>query len=64
MVFFKPGTIAKLEPIDRAAYDRISEQVEARSFRFKQRPVRFSLGEFLNDPDAYNAGLLEVLRGS
>lgn len=64
MVFFKPGTIAKLEPIDRAAYDRISEQVEAKSFRFKQRPVRFSLGEFLNDPDAYNAGLLEVLRGS
>ena len=63
MVFFKPGTIVKFDPIDRAAYDRIAEQVKARKFQFKQRPVTFSLGEFLKDPDDYNAGLLEVLRG-
>ncbi|MCP3988756.1 MAG: allophanate hydrolase subunit 1 [Actinomycetia bacterium] len=64
MVFFKPGMIAKFDPIDRATYDRIAAEVEARTFRFKQRPVAFSLGEFLADPDAYNASLLEVLRGS
>ncbi|MDE0216256.1 MAG: allophanate hydrolase subunit 1 [bacterium] len=64
MVFFKPGTIAKFEPIDRALYDKYSAQVEAKEFRFKQRPVKFSLGEFQADPDAYNAALLEVLHGS
>ena len=64
MVFFKPGTIAKFEPIDRATYDEYAAQVEANEFRFKQRPVKFSLGDFQADPDAYNANLLEVLHGS
>ena len=64
MVFFKPGTIAKFEPIDRATYDNYTAQVEARGFRFKQRPVKFSLGDFQADPDAYNSALLEVLHGS
>lgn len=64
MVFFKPGTIAKFEPIDRATYDTYAGQVEAKEFRFKQRPVKFSLGDFQADPDAYNAALLEVLHGS
>ena len=64
MVFFKPGTIAKFEPIDRSTYDEYAAQVAAREFRFKQRAVKFSLREFEADPDAYNAGLLEVLHGS
>ncbi len=64
MVFFKPGTITKFEPINRARYDEYAAQVEAKEFRFKQRPVKFSLGEFQADPDAYNAALLEALHGS
>lgn len=64
MVFFKPGMIAKFEPVDGATYDELRHQVESRSFRFRQRPVRFSLGEFLADPHNYNNKLVEVLRGS
>lgn len=64
MVFFKPGTIAKFEPIDRATYDDYVAQVERHEFKFKQRPVKFSLGDFKADPDAYNTQLLEVLHGS
>lgn len=64
MVFFKPGTITKFEPIDRTTFDRYAAQVEAKEFRFKQRPVKFSLGDFQADPDAYNAALLEVIHGS
>ena len=62
-MFFKPGYIAKFEPIDREAYDELTAQVEARRFRFKQVPVEFSLGGFLADPDGYNRGLMEVLDG-
>ena len=64
LVFFKPGFIAKFEPIDREIYDELTAQVEARRFQLKQVPVEFSLGRFLADPDGYNRGLVEVLRGS
>jgi urea carboxylase len=60
--FFRPGDIVKFTPIDRAAYDDIRAQVEAGAFRIRQRPVEFSLQPFLDDPDGYNARLLEVLR--
>jgi urea carboxylase len=63
LVFFKPGTIAKFEPIDRETYDALTAQVESRRFRFRQAPVEFSLGRFLADPDGYNRGLMEVLHG-
>jgi urea carboxylase len=36
--------------------------VEAGTFRINARPVEFSLQPFLDDPDGYNARLLEVLR--
>jgi urea carboxylase len=60
--FFRPGDIVKFTAIDRPAYDEARRQVEAGTFRIRQRPVEFSLQSFLEDPDGYNATLLGVLR--
>jgi allophanate hydrolase subunit 1 len=60
--FFRPGDIVKFTGIDRAGYDEIRGEVEAGRYRIRQRPVEFSLQPFLDDPDGYNATLLEVLR--
>ena len=49
----------------RGAYstrDAYLAEVEAGTFRITARPVEFSLQPFLDDPDGYNARLLEVLR--
>ncbi|HET7399123.1 MAG TPA: carboxyltransferase domain-containing protein [Intrasporangium sp.] len=61
MVFFRPGDIVKFRPIDEAEYHGIRAEVEARTYRFHQAPVRFTLEDFLADPTSYNAGLLEAL---
>jgi urea carboxylase len=60
--FFRPGDIVKFTPIDRARYDEIRSEVQSGAYRIRQRPVEFNLQPFLDDPDGYNAGLLEVLR--
>ncbi|MBW0115906.1 5-oxoprolinase subunit B family protein [Pseudonocardia abyssalis] len=61
MVFFRPGDIVKFRPIDRDEYDAQLAEVEAGTFRIRQAPVEFALAPFLDDPDGYNARLLEVL---
>jgi len=61
MVFFRPGDIVKFRPIDRDEYDTLLASVEAKEFRIRQAPVEFALAPFLDDPDGYNARLLEVL---
>jgi urea carboxylase len=61
MVFFRPGDIVKFRPIDEPEYRTIREQVEARTYRFRQAPVRFTLEDFVADPDGYNSTLLEAL---
>ncbi|MFC5995784.1 allophanate hydrolase subunit 1 [Pseudonocardia hispaniensis] len=61
MVFFRPGDIVRFAPVDRERYDAHLAEVEAGTFRIRTEPVEFSLHEFLDDPDAYNARLLEVL---
>jgi len=61
MVFFRPGDIVKFKPIDRNAYDKAVAEVEAGTFSLRVRPVNFSLGAFMRDPDAYNRSLVEVL---
>lgn len=61
MVFFRPGDIVKFRQIDQAEYEQIRTEVEAGTYRIRQAPVEFVLEEFLADPDAYNAHLLEVL---
>jgi len=63
MVFFRPGDIVKFRAIDQQEYDRTRGEVEAGTYRYLQRPVSFSLDDFLAAPDAYNATLLEVLHG-
>jgi urea carboxylase len=63
MVFFRPGDIVKFRPIDEPEYRSIREKVEARTYRFRQAPVRFTLEDFVADPDGYNSALLEALHG-
>lgn len=62
MVFFRPGDIVRFKPIDRDAYDDYVKEVEAGTFRIRSRPVDFGLREYLDDPDGFTAGLMEVLR--
>jgi urea carboxylase len=64
MVFFRPGDIVKWKPIDRAAYDAISADVEAGRFAPLIREVAFDLDEFNADVDGYNARLNGVLHGN
>lgn len=64
MVLFRPGDIVKFRPIDQAQYEEIRGEVEAGTYRIHQAPVRFTLEDFLADPDAYNAKLLEALNGN
>lgn len=61
MVFFRPGDIVKFRPVERDEYDAQLAEVEAGTFRIRQAPVEFALAPFLDDPDGYNARLLEVL---
>lgn len=61
MVFFKPGDIVKWKPIDRAAYDDITAEVEAQRWTPKMANVTFDLEEFNSGIDAYNAKLQEAL---
>ena len=60
--FFEPGDIVKFEPIDRERYDALLAEFEAGRGSIRARPVTFDFGEFSEDPDGYNAKLLEVLR--
>ena len=63
MIFFRPGDIVKFRSLSPGEYEQIKQEAAAGSFRFRQRPVTFSLSDFMNDPDTCNAGLLEVLNG-
>ncbi|MCW2841172.1 MAG: kipI 1 [Aeromicrobium sp.] len=61
MVFFRPGDIVKFRSIEEDEYRRIEAEVEAGTYQFRQRPVTFTLNDFLDDPDAYNRSLMEAL---
>ncbi|MFJ8912699.1 allophanate hydrolase subunit 1 [Amycolatopsis sp. NPDC102389] len=62
MVFFRPGDIVKFAPIARDQYDEQVKLVEDGTFRIRTRDVDFGLKPFLEDSDAFNTRLLEVLR--
>ncbi|SDW06406.1 urea carboxylase [Saccharopolyspora shandongensis] len=62
MVYFRPGDIVKFTPIDRDRYDDHVQEVEAGEYRIRSRRVDFGPKAFLDDPDGFNARLLEVLR--
>ncbi|MEV8611697.1 carboxyltransferase domain-containing protein [Amycolatopsis sp. NPDC051373] len=63
MVFFRPGDIVKFTPVSEEEYRRIEVDVEAGTFRYRTVPVEFDTERAVADPEAYNATLLEVLRG-
>ena len=52
MVFFNPGDIVKFRPVDEAEYQRIRAEVEAGTFRYRQAPITFHLGEAWPTPKA------------
>jgi urea carboxylase len=62
MCYFRPGDIVKYTPIDRERYDGYLAEVDAGTFRIRSVPTEFALQDFLDDPDGYNARLLEVLK--
>ena len=64
MVFFRPGDIVKFRPIDRDTYDKDVAEVEAGRFAPLVRDFTFSLEEFHDDIDGYNAKIGEVLHGN
>ena len=63
MCLFKPGDIVKWKPIGRDEYDETVAAVEKGKFAPRMRDVTFSLDEFHNDMDGYNAKLTGVLNG-
>lgn len=64
MVFFRPGDIVKWRPITRQQYDQDIASVEAGTFNLRIQPLRFSLKQFLADPDGYNAALIAKLESA
>ena len=64
MVFFSPGDIVKFQPIDRDTYDEYVTQVENNRFEPKIREIEFSLNDFQDDIDKYNAKIGEALYGN
>lgn len=63
MIFFRPGDIVKFRPIDRAEHDHIEAEVAAGRWAPPIAATRFDLAEFLRDPAACNARLVEALHG-
>jgi urea carboxylase len=60
-VLARAGMLVKYRPIDRDEYDDVRRQVDARTYRYRRRPVAFALEAFTRDPLAYNRTLLEEL---
>ncbi len=64
MVFFNPGDIVKFKPVGRDEYDQDAADVEAGRYAPLIREFTFSLDEFNQDIDGYNAKIGEVLHGN
>lgn len=60
-VFPRAGDIIRYRAIDQAEFERVRDEVEAGTFRYRIREFDFKPAEFLADPDAVNNELLEVL---
>lgn len=57
MVLFRPGDIVRFKPINQQQYEAAVKAVAEGSFQLDIFPVRFSLPDFLADPQAYNQSL-------
>lgn len=62
-VLFRAGDIVRFRPVEEDEYHRIQDEVEAGTFRYRQAPVTFSLGESLADPLSANRTMIGVLDG-
>lgn len=62
-VVFRTGDILKFRPVDREEYDAIRADVEAKTVRYRMVDVDFEPHAFFEDPDGYNARLLQELYG-
>ncbi|RMC92773.1 carboxyltransferase domain-containing protein [Aquitalea palustris] len=57
MVLFRPGDIVRFKPIQQQQYEEAIQAVADGSFQLDIFPVRFSLPEFLANPQAYQQSL-------
>ena len=61
IVFPRVGDMLRFRSIDHDEFDSTRREVEAGTFRYRQRDVEFSPARFLDDPQSVNDSLLEVL---
>lgn len=61
IVFPRAGDILRYRSVDRTEFDQTRSEVEAGTFRYRQREVEFSPAAFLHDPQGVNDHLLGVL---
>lgn len=61
MILFRPGDIVQFRRVDREGYAAAVEAVDGGRFEPAMRDVRFSLADFLADPDGTNASILKVM---
>ena len=64
MVFFRPGDIVKFKPLNRSEYDAALTKVQDGTFDLRIREVKFSLQDFIKNPNAYNQQLTGTLYGN
>ena len=57
MVLFRPGDIVRFKPINQQQYEETIKAVADGSFQLDIFPVRFSLPDFLANPQAYKQSL-------
>jgi urea carboxylase len=57
MVLFRPGDMVRFKPINQQQYEAAIQAVAAGSFQLDIFPLRFSLPEFLANPQAYTQSL-------
>jgi urea carboxylase len=62
-VLFKPGDIVKYRPVDETEFNQIRKACADGSYKYKEVPFAFDMGESLTDPAAYNKKILEALNG-
>jgi urea carboxylase len=60
-VFTRTGDVFHHRPLDREEHDRLRARVEAGTFEYRVREVDFEPARLFEDPDRYNAELLDVL---
>lgn len=61
IVFPKQGDIFRYRSIDREEYDRVRAEVEAGTFTYRKKEIRFKPQEVLAGPEQFSARVLRRL---